>query len=77
MIARILCEAKQCISKWMCVKVTLIPTKMFSFFCLEEGDFTNDEKATKEFEGESKLQNISFLKQKGGKDENGKYWKYH
>jgi hypothetical protein len=31
---------------------------MFSFFCLEEGDFTNDEKATKEFEGESLLQKV-------------------
>jgi len=76
MIARILHEAKQCISKWMGVKVTLIPTKMFSFFCLEEGDFTNDARATKEFEGESKLQSI-FMEQKRGKDENGQYWKYN
>jgi hypothetical protein len=76
MIARILHEAKQCISKWRGVKVALIPTKMFSFFCLEEGDFTNDERATKEFEGESKLQSI-FMEQKRGKDENGQYWKYN
>jgi hypothetical protein len=76
MIARILHEVKQCISKWRGIKVALMPTKMHSFFCLEEGDFTNDEKATKEFEGESTLQSI-FMEQKRGKDENGNYWKYN
>ena len=60
----------------MGVKVSLVPIKMFSFFCLEEGDFTNDEKATKEFEGESLLQKV-FMEQQRGKDENGNYWKYH
>jgi len=33
---------------------------MFSFFCLEEGDFTSEEntKANKEYKGESLLQKI-------------------
>jgi hypothetical protein len=47
---------------------------MFSFFCLEEGDFTDDEKATKEFSGEGLLQKL--FEEKRGKDEKGNYWKY-
>jgi hypothetical protein len=60
-------NSKECLSAKMKVKVSLMPAKMFSFFCLEEDDFS-EKGDNANFEG---------MKLKRGKDIKGKYWKYY
>ena len=67
MIAKTLHEAKKSLVTNMKTKVSLLPSKMFSFFCLEEDDFDSA--------GDNK--NFSGMILNRGKDDKGGDWKYY